>query len=114
MRQKRSLYNLLSDCTVRIKIKDKQQTGTGFFIAPGTILTCAHVVASAYTGNLPVETTYNDQTHTAKPINSTDIFSDRYPDLALLRINFRDHPCASMGDGAEVFDRLYSFGYTSD
>jgi hypothetical protein len=38
------LRELTDNCTVQVMVGDKGK-GTGFFVAPGTVLTCAHVVA---------------------------------------------------------------------
>ncbi|MEN8446805.1 MAG: hypothetical protein ABG776_17545, partial [Cyanobacteria bacterium J06555_13] len=40
------LDELLQHCTVRIEVPGQKGWGTGFFVAPGLILTCAHVVKS--------------------------------------------------------------------
>lgn len=101
-----SLYELLHDCTVRIVAKGSQ--GTGFFVAPGLILTCSHVVENAYKAHLPVEVSWKGQTVTAQ------IFEFRnaeYPDLALLQVNISNHACVLLHGGAEPFSELYSYGY---
>ncbi len=46
------LYELLRRCTVRLSASGIQ--GTGFFVAPDLILTCAHVVKKAGLGVIPV------------------------------------------------------------
>ncbi|MEO1183026.1 MAG: serine protease [Cyanobacteria bacterium J06636_28] len=38
------IEELLQQCTVRLNLPGKYGHGTGFFVAPGLILTCAHVV----------------------------------------------------------------------
>lgn len=43
--QREQVRGLLSRCVVQVKVG--QETGTGFFVAPGQVLTCRHVVASA-------------------------------------------------------------------
>ncbi|NEQ55122.1 MAG: trypsin-like peptidase domain-containing protein, partial [Leptolyngbya sp. SIO3F4] len=40
---------LLQQCTVKLSVPETGQTGTGFFIAPGYILTCGHVVQGGET-----------------------------------------------------------------
>ena len=37
------LFELLHRCTVKIEVPDGNW-GTGFFVAPGWVMTCAHVV----------------------------------------------------------------------
>jgi hypothetical protein len=41
------IEDLLQQCTVKLTLPDQMGWGTGFFVAPGWILTCAHVVRAA-------------------------------------------------------------------
>lgn len=41
------IYELLRRCTARVSIRGKPGHGSGFFVASGLLLTCAHVVRSA-------------------------------------------------------------------
>ena len=50
------LIELMHDCVVKLSIPEKN--GTGFFVAPGKILTCAHVV-----GDLPARKFYENDIH---------------------------------------------------
>ena len=102
-----SLYELLGQCTVQVSVPKRSQ-GTGFFVAPGLILTCAHVVETAHKNNPPVEISWNGQTVTAQIQDFRDV---SYSDLALLQVNLPDHPCVLLHGGAEPFSRLYSYGY---
>jgi hypothetical protein len=49
-----TLYDLLQDCTVKIPTSG-QGWGTGFFVAPGQLLTCAHVVQAQTTQPISLE-----------------------------------------------------------
>jgi hypothetical protein len=40
----------LRPCTVKIDV-DRLPRGTGFFVAPGHVITCAHVLAALDVGN---------------------------------------------------------------
>lgn len=102
-----SLYELLHACTVRIAVPKVSQ-GTGFFVAPGIVLTCAHVVEAAQNGNTPIEVSWNGQTATAQIQEFRD---GSYPDLALLQVSKAHHPCVLLHGGAEPFGELYSYGY---
>ena len=101
----------LQRCTVRLNLADSQ--GTGFFVAAGWILTCAHVVESAQDN--PVRVFWK-----AEKRNSTARVKQlyKYPiDLALLKLegdNF-NHPCVEL-DVTEpnLNDNLYIFGYPKD
>ncbi len=102
-----SLYDLLHPCIV--KISTPEQLGTGFFVAPGLVLTCDHVVAPARQNNSPVQIVWHGQTARAQ-------FKDSRPeekaDLALLTVDLSNHPCVLLQGGAEPRDELYTFGYT--
>lgn len=102
-----SLYGLLHDCIVQVVVPKKSQ-GTGFFVAPGLVLTCAHVVEAAQEGNLPIQVSWHDQTFLAQ---IQEYLDSKYPDLALLKVNLSNHPCVLLHEGAEPFSKLYSFGY---
>jgi hypothetical protein len=54
MRLLSSLREQLKRCTVRLLVPGKS-LGTGFFVAPGLILTCAHVVQTAQENNSSIE-----------------------------------------------------------
>lgn len=101
-----SLYELLRRCTVRINTSDGH--GTGFFVAPGSILTCAHVVRAAYTTDQEISITWQEQTLSSR---IQYVHPDDYPDVALLEVDMQDHPCVSLQEEVRPFDRLYSFGY---
>lgn len=102
-----SLYELLHQCTVQVSVPKRSQ-GTGFFIAPGLVLTCAHVVEAAQNNATPVEICYNGQVIEAQIQEFRD---PSYPDLALLQVKLPEHPCVLLHGGAEPFSELYSYGY---
>lgn len=109
------LTELLKQCTVRIETGAKR--GTGFFVAPNTVLTCAHVVSAA-------GTSVSIRTHDGRgPFSAnvkrritneaTQVPSDvSWPDLALLTTDIEDHESVLLLGDVEVHDPLYSFGYT--
>src|SRR5258706_15600768 len=106
MGQTLQLRELLKLCTVRLLVIGWSQ-GTGFFVAPGLILTCAHVVQSAKKNNLPVKVfTWDSQSlghgtiekYANEELPVKDAITDAhltnlYPDLALLRVEQNDQPC---------------------
>src|SRR5713101_1040919 len=102
-----SLYDLLRVCTVRIAVPKVSQ-GTGFFVAPGIVLTCAHVIEAAQKGNTPIEVSWNGQTAQA---HIQELRNVSYPDLALLQVSLVAHPCVLLHGEAEPFSQLYSYGY---
>ena len=107
-----TLDDLLNSCTVRIQTKSGH--GTGFFVAPGLILTCAHVINTAYQKSTSISVHYEERTLPVQRIGSEDVFSDPYPDLAMLRVDFQDHPCVLLGTEYRAFVEFYSYGYTQD
>ncbi len=104
-----SPYELLAQCTVRLSIAGKQGYGTGFFVAPGLILTCAHVVHDARQNHIDVAVNQWNQQYQAQVIASPE----RH-DLALLRTDLTEHPCVYLGRDALPFDQLYTYGYSDD
>ncbi|HWU00188.1 MAG TPA: serine protease [Terriglobales bacterium] len=99
-----------ADCTVRIlKLSGAARHGTGFFVAPGLVLTCAHVVkpdpreeASDF------ELSIGGATWTVKPVHWND---NSLPDLALFRIPVADHPCLTLSTALEVGDPVSVDGW---
>lgn len=95
------LVALLRGCVVRLEEHDKV-LGTGFFVAPGEVLTCAHVVHS-HPGVRAVwsEDCYPVADVTALPaLGEDDPAAGFYPlpDAALVRLEDppENHPCAAL------------------
>jgi hypothetical protein len=124
MGQLLALRDQLKRCTVQILVPEKS-LGTGFFVAPGLILTCAHVVQRAWENNLPVEVwTWDGQ---SLGLGSIDIyalekipikdtlpghkFQFLYPDLALLQVKLQNHPCVYLDAQVNSGNQLYVYGY---
>jgi HEAT repeat protein len=103
------LYELLQECTMRVTVPGKAGHGTGFFVAPGLILTCAHLFTAALSTPSSVEVYLRGQPH---PAQITKI--QREHDLALLQVSLIDHPCVYLHGGVVPFDPLYSYGYPDD
>jgi Trypsin-like peptidase domain/TIR domain len=119
-----SLRDQLKRCTVQLLVPGRS-LGTGFFVAPGLILTCAHVVQTAHENNLPIEVwTWDGQ---SIGLGSIDIyllekipikdtlpgqkFQYLYPDLALLLVKLTDHPCVYLDAQVSSGNQLYVYGY---
>lgn len=104
-----ALSHLLSRCTARLMVNGSAgETGTGFFVAPGHLLTCAHVVkTSKEQGTIAV--LWNGKTY---PATIQQITDESYPDLALLKIDGTlDHPCVYLFDEIHLNDDLYTYGH---
>ncbi|NEP01120.1 MAG: serine protease [Symploca sp. SIO2E9] len=98
----------LQRCTVRLNISGSQ--GTGFFVARGLILTCAHVVEYADSNSVNVFWKAQNQNYKAKIEKLLE-----YPlDLALLRLDSEsfNHPCVGLDQSEpKINEDLYIFGY---
>lgn len=105
-----TLYELLNDCVVVVNVPALHSQGSGFFVASGLILTCAHVVGVTPIGSTTIEIGWQGQTFPASLLKKTDANGS---DLALLQLSVStlNHPCVLLQGGAEPFNNLYSYGY---
>ena len=106
------ITKLLEQCTLRVSVPGGH--GTGFFVAPQLILTCAHVVKSANPEKINVFWPYKNQQYIASIEN---IPLEKHLDLALLKLNppDRDHPCVNFDlSSPELSDDLFIYGYPED
>jgi CHAT domain/Trypsin-like peptidase domain len=102
-------------CTVRIDVRGAP-AGSGFFIAPGQVVTCAHVLqALDLSAPGAVDAiTVSDVENNAYGVESVpSLWSD--DDLAVLRVApaYR-HPCVLSIRGVRMFDRFVTFGYPQE
>ncbi|WP_331736515.1 trypsin-like peptidase domain-containing protein (plasmid) [Streptomyces canus] len=86
--------------------------GTAFFIAPGLVLTCAHVLGAsdcsfrARWGDTELELFAPAEWYRPQLTDGSG------PDLALLRVTGElDHPVAVLADAVEPGDELWGFGH---
>ena len=99
-------------CIVRL-VEDggQKRSGTGFFVAPGYILTCAHVV-QPLPDELPrqfkIESRHGEWQAVPQQWQPRD-----QADLALLAIASSEHPCVLFCATAEPLDRVWTQGYVS-
>jgi hypothetical protein len=114
-----SLEELLRACTVRVL---GPRPGAGFFVAPGVVLTCAHVVGAETTLNIDwdaggvrnhsasVLTTVADR---GRPIPALD--SD-YPDVAVVHLKgLGGHACVGIDlNWPQQEDRFQIYGYPEE
>lgn len=116
-----TLYKLLRDCTVRIETPTDR--GTGFFVTPGQILTCAHVVGAAlpqdiqiYWGEqvlVPTEMRslqWKDQKYSGAMLR-VEWEAEEHLDQAMLMVEITNHPCVYLEGEVLPGDHLYSYGY---
>ena len=107
------LEHLLQQCTVKLTLPGRFGWGTGFFVAPGWILTCAHVVKEAK--GEPIKVRWQNQENWAQAVVERSI-ADPY-DLALLRVTLpidAKPPCVYLDAVVQLNDHLYSYGYPDD
>jgi hypothetical protein len=103
----RQLEDLLQDCAVKLSTPGQMGWGTGFFVAPGLILTCAHVVKGS------VQVCWQERILEAVVERS---LPDPY-DLALLRVSLTtdvNPPCVLLAEEVRSRDPLYLFGYPDE
>jgi CHASE2 domain-containing sensor protein len=104
------LENLLQQCTVKLTIPGRQGWGTGFFVAPGSILTCAHVVDGA--GESPIQVMWNNQENWTQAVVVRSL--PKPYDLALLKVALPiddNPPCVYLNSEIQSRDPFYLFGY---
>jgi Trypsin-like peptidase domain len=114
-----SLEDLLRDCTVQVSGRSK---GAGFFVAPGMVVTCAHVTGTGTDLRVRWERDDGSQqiareaslitqlTNRGRPIPALD---ENYPDLAVLKVDgFGGHPCVQIDtERPSPQDWCQIFGY---
>ncbi|PWS47109.1 serine protease [Streptomyces sp. FT05W] len=97
------MHDLLMECTAQVI--SASSTGTGFFVAPGQLITCAHVVAQAFRAGEELTVEVRDARYAARvrticplppalPVQLGDPYP--WPDMAWLEIDFREHPCVQL------------------
>jgi len=104
------LENLLQQCTVKLTFPGRVGWGTGFFVAPKWILTCAHVVQEVQ--GQPVQVWWQKQENWGQAVVE-QLLPDPY-DLALLRVTLpadAKSPCVYLDEVIQSRDPLYLFGY---
>jgi hypothetical protein len=100
-------------CTVRIDI-DGSPKGTGFFVAPGHVLTCAHVLDALADQLAPDAATRIGVTGVDGAEYAVTKVAEHWKDddLAVLRVSPADqHPCVLLIGGQNFDDRFLTFGY---
>jgi hypothetical protein len=104
------LYEMLSRCTVRVSLEDGRQ-GSGFFVCPGFVLTCSHVISSELKSSRlkPSVRIYSDGIAYVADVVAQS--GTEYPDLALLQLEVTDHPCVYLREGASPNDQLFITGF---
>jgi hypothetical protein len=120
------LITLLRDCVVRIDDAAGRLLGTGFFVAPGRVVTCAHVVLGVaplfvrWPGHSPVPGEVAGASPPFESATGRKLYP--LPDLALIDLGAEGaawpHPCVRLAAGSPVLGGpdsvLYLTGYTDE
>jgi len=110
---------LLPRCTVRVDWRGRP-SGTGFFVAPGRVVTCAHVIQPEGPRSLvdPTDLTIFDFDFDGKRQaveEVAEMWSDEDPDLAILKVAAgTSHACVLLDSQVGGGDAMHSFGYPMD
>jgi signal peptidase I/DNA polymerase III delta prime subunit len=105
-----NLEDLLQQCTVKLTLPNRTGWGTGFFVTPDLILTCAHVVRESE--GKPFQVRWQNQESWAEAVVEK-LLPDPY-DFALLRVTLSQEgnpPCVYLDCEVQSRDPLYLFGY---
>ena len=101
------IYSFIRECTVKIKIKNAW--GTGFFVAPHTIVTCSHVIKDSGFNNVSIFLN-NRFIGEATPANIMIQI-----DLAILKLveSSLEHRCVLLDEeDCQPFEELYAYGFS--
>ena len=112
MAKSSDIQDFLIDCTTRVETPG--QVGTGFFIAPGLVLTCAHLIEDAENGDYPlsdVDIHWGGERHPARVVRYA---ASPSPNLAVLETELKQHPCAYLFESLRPDDTLYVCGFSSE
>ena len=106
-----SLDGLLKCCTVKIRGSGHPLTGTGFFVAPGLILTCSHLLPAD--SKQPITVIWRQQLYSAF-ISQTPSSPSEALTLLQIRGSYPAHPYVSLEGSAQPSDLLYGYGYSNE
>ncbi len=99
------MYKFLEKCIVRLVDKNNKG-GTGFFIGPGLIITCAHVLTENDCSKINA---YWEKKECA--VVSEPLYYNSDIDVAIIKTELLDTPFVLLDEKVELGSPLYSFGY---
>jgi hypothetical protein len=105
--------DLLAKATVRID-SGGRPVGSGFFVSPGTVVTCDHVVQATRLSSKVAapQLTVTDSSGAQHAVESVSVLSSvEEDDLATLRVPVAGHACVLLDVGFRAGDELHTFGY---
>jgi 5'-deoxynucleotidase YfbR-like HD superfamily hydrolase len=111
---KKSLEELLKECTVKLTLPNNSGWGTGFFVSPGKIITCSHVLNN-FTEQIKVQ--WQGQL-IAEAVVKLNLRTASNPlDLALLECELSQDkipPCVWLDQTVASYHDLYIYGYSDN
>jgi hypothetical protein len=121
MAAEESVEDLLRAATVRVE--GGRRPGAGFFVAPGLVLTCAHVVGDS--SQLSIRWPLGGAEDASIPVSSVALLCDQgkpipaldeaYPDVAVLSVALDRHPCVGLDEDSPVYgDRFQIYGFPEE
>jgi len=103
--------SLIKECTVKILVGQNKSLGSGFFVAPGLVLTCSHVIEDGQPldASALIKVQWKKEQYNAQVIKA---FPKPFPDIALLGIeSLISHPCVYLNSSINIGEDLYIFGF---
>jgi hypothetical protein len=100
------------DCTVRLR-QGRVLLGTGFFVGPGLVVTCAHVVD----GFESVDLDYGGHPYPGTVIRkeiADAVEQILFPDIALISVSSVEGSAVELEDSFEPDDSLLAWGYPEE
>ncbi|MBI3410174.1 MAG: trypsin-like peptidase domain-containing protein [Planctomycetes bacterium] len=107
------IHDLVRQCTVKLVTQGSTKPlGTGFFVAPGIVLTCAHVIEIVSRSH-PISVISSNSSYPAL-VDQDSLREPPFPDLVLLRIPEKENPCVLLSEPISPGDALFIYGYPLD
>jgi CHASE2 domain-containing sensor protein/energy-coupling factor transporter ATP-binding protein EcfA2 len=104
-----ALLELLETCTVKLSIPGQVGWSTGFFVAPGKILTCAPKIVEA--GDQRIKVSWQDQEN----FDEATLDHLHSNNLAVLKLtSVSNHPCVYLDETSSVNDPICTYGYADE
>ena len=104
-----ALMELLEACTVKLSISEQTGLHTGFFVAPGKILTCDSDIIGA--GEQSIKVGWQNQKDCGEATIDRS-FESAHLAILTLKSPPADHPCVDLDDAFGVNDPLCTYGYS--
>jgi CHASE2 domain-containing sensor protein/energy-coupling factor transporter ATP-binding protein EcfA2 len=104
-----ALMELLESCTVKLTIPGQTGSSTGFFVAPGKIVTCAPEIVGAE--EQPIQVSWQDQGNYHK-VTSDRVFQSANIAILKLTAPHADHPCVYLDQAFRMDDPVCVYGYS--